>query len=65
MKEMLKDKEFIKQLKKLLKYNERDEERHYGEWYSEVNDDASKIPLDKLHKKHIYYSIRYIKEVLK
>jgi hypothetical protein len=58
------EKEFIKRLKKLIRYTELEEKRHYEEWYSDVSN-ASKIPLDRLEKTHIYYSIRYIKEALK
>ena len=67
------DKGFNRHIKKLLAYNEPEEKRHYEEWHddggrdSRQDDvaDASKIPLDELDKTHIYYSIRYLKEMLK
>jgi hypothetical protein len=67
------DKGFNRHLKKLLDCVQPDECRHYEEWHdnggrdTKQDDvaDASKIPLDELDKKHIYYSVRYLREALK
>ncbi len=57
--------------KKVIDYLERDERRHYEEYYFEeienvdiIGFDANKISTNKLHKEHIYTHIRILKDFL-
>jgi hypothetical protein len=61
----VKTKNFMRHLNKLLDYMEPEERRHYEENLEDDDKSAARIPLEELDKKHIYYSIRYIKEALK